>query len=401
MPAFDYIAQDKDGHVTRGSLPSSSIAHAQEFLTSRGYRVLSLALARRSAWGSWALFERVNQKDITILYRELSVLVDAQVSLVEAIRVLQKQGSHRALSSILGTVSTSIESGMKLSQALAQFPRVFKDVYIHMIRAGEASGQLSDVLAFIAMESEKEYDLRNRIRGALAYPAFILVALGGISLLMSLFVFPQLKGLFSGVGTELPLSTRVIVAGADFFAQYGILVVAVIGLSGALAIFLYRTQESLHIAVDKTLLRIPVIGELIQKISMARFARSMATLQKGGVDSVSALMLAAGSLGNLWYASVMMRAGYAVEGGGSAIDVLEREPLVPRMVTEMLSVGEQSGKTVEVLEKIADFYTREVDNSLATVVSIIEPSVMVVIGAAVFVMVSGILLPMYQIAGDL
>jgi len=303
------------------------------------------------------------------------------------------------LKRILSGVSDEVASGIKLSIALSRHGKVFSSFFINMIKSGETAGRLSEVLNYLADQEEKEYDLVSKVRGAMMYPAFIISGMVVVGVILMVFVIPKLTAVLIESGATLPLTTRILI-GTSKFAQgyWWLILIALIG--GVVGFRLGLKRPNFREAVDKFILRVPIIGPLLQRIYLARITRSLQILLSGGVDVVGSLEIVAGVVGNAYYERMIETTKREVSDGNSITSVMVQSPLVPPMVTQMLAVGEETGKLTAILEKLTQFYTREVDNGVTTLVSVIEPLLMVVIGIGVGLVVSSIILPMYQLAGQ-
>ncbi|MBU0707783.1 type II secretion system F family protein, partial [Patescibacteria group bacterium] len=285
----------------------------------------------------------------------------------------------------------------KLSTALSRYPQVFSEFFVHMIRSGETTGKLDETLNYLADQLEKDYDLNSRIRGAMIYPAFILFALTGVGVAMMIFVIPKLTAVLEESGAELPITTRILIATSEFLQNdWWILVLVIIG-----AIFAYRSLASSEAGrrmLDKIKIRLPIVGNLFVKIYLTRFARSVSTLIAGGIPLTRTMEIVADIVGNTVYRDLTLNTIKVIEDGNSIATLYARSSDVPPMLTQMMAVGEQTGKLDIILSKLSDFYAKEVESMIHNLVTLLEPVVMLVLGAAVAVMITAILLPMYQLS---
>lgn len=401
MPTYKYRARTVDGQLQAGLVDAPSMQDASDALSDRGYDVLILEpLSRTRQKRSMSTFSRIKAKDIVVLSRTLSVMISASVPLVDALRNISSQTVNPALREVLSDITSEVEAGTRLSDALEKHPKVFTGFFVNMIRSGETSGQLQGVLEYLADQQEKDYDLTSRIRGAFIYPGFILGALFVVGFLMMTFVVPSLTGILEEAGTALPMSTKMLIAVSGFFQAYWILILLFIGLSIVAIRILARTPVG-HYWIDNVKLRIPVFGKLFQSIYVVRFSRSFSTLIQGGVDQVTALEIVSNIVGNQVWRQLIFQTIREVNEGNSMTTAFLRDPSVPSMMNQMISVGEETGKLQETLQRVADFYKREVDNLVANLVTLIEPVVMILLGLAVGVMVSAILLPLYNMSSAL
>lgn len=398
MPAFKYRVRTTEGLIQAGLVDAPTQTDAADALTERGYEVLILEpYTSGHARTSLSFLNKVKAKDVVVLSRTLSVMISASVPLVDALKNLALQTQNPTLREIMKDVASEVETGSRLSDAFERHPKVFGGFFVNMIRSGETSGQLEGVLEYLADQQEKDYDLTSRIKGAFIYPGFIVTALIGVGFMMMTFVIPNLTNVLQETGAELPFTTKALIAVSGFFAQYWILILmAMGGLVVAVQAFV-RTPFG-RLKWDELKLKLPIFGKLFQNMYVVRFSRSLATLIQGGVDQVSALEIVAGIVGNQVWKKMVFDTIKEVNEGNSITTAFVRNKGVPTMMIQMLAVGEDTGKLQEVLNRVADFFRRELDNTVRNLVTLIEPIVMVVLGLAVGVMVSAILLPMYNMS---
>lgn len=398
MPTFKYRAKDGQGRLVSGKVEAPSVAQAEEALNERALEITLLEeLPER--FQIPLILRRVGARDLVIFSRQLATLVGANVPLVQSLKTMVVQTANPELKRILSGVSDEVASGTKLSVALSRHSKVFSSFFVNMIKSGETAGRLSEVLNYLADQEEKEYDLVSKVRGAMMYPAFIISGMVVVGVILMVFVIPKLTAVLIESGATLPLTTRMLIGTSKFAQEYWwLILLALIG--GAVGFKFGLRRADFRAAVDKFMLRVPVIGPLFQRIYLARITRSLQILLSGGVDVVGALEVVGGVVGNAYYARMIQETRREVSDGNSITSVMLQSSLVPPMVTQMLAVGEETGKLTAILEKLTQFYTREVDNAVTTLVSVIEPLLMVVIGIGVGLVVSSIILPMYQLAGQ-
>jgi len=398
MPFFDYIAVNDACEEVSGVVDGANEDVALDTLTDQGLLVLSLQSRDHKKGFSTeiTLFQRVKVKDVVIFSRQLAVMVSATLPVVQAIRILVNQIENVALKIVASEVADDVDGGARLSDALAKHPKVFSNFYVSMVRSGETAGKMDEVLNYLADQQEKDFDLMSKTRGAMIYPAFILFGLLVVGFLMMVFVVPKLTAILEESGGELPLATNVLIKTSDVFSSFWwVFILIVVGLYVGLKY--YRKTEAGKKQTDYLVLKAPMFGPLIfQKIYLVRFTRSLATLVTGGVSITEALKIAGDVVGNAVYKDVITKTIKEVEDGNSIASVFRDSSVVPNMVSQMLAVGEQTGRIDMVLTKISDFYSREVDNAVANLVTLIEPLILMVMGVAVGFMVAAILLPLYN-----
>ncbi|MFA6322919.1 MAG: type II secretion system F family protein [Candidatus Buchananbacteria bacterium] len=398
MPYFRYKATNQDNQNIEGMIQAASAEVAAELLEDRNYTILSLTEEKRSLIGqSLKIFNRVKSKDLVIFSRQLSVIISATIPLVQGLKILVNQTESKVLKSIISEIGDDVEGGATLSAALSRHPEVFSNFFINIIRAGETSGKLDEVLQYLADQQEKDYDLSSKIRGAMIYPIFIVAGLFVVGAVMMVSVLPKLTAVLIESGTALPLTTRILIATSNFLSSYylGLIVVGVLLIVGFR--FALSTESGRRIW-DMLILKVPIFGPLNQEIVIVRFARSLNTLMTGGVALTKSLEVVSEVVGNTIYKEIIQETSDEVEDGNPIATALLKSSYVPPMVSQMLNLGEKTGRLEEILDKIANFYTREVDNKVTNLVSLLEPVIMILLGVAVGGLVAAILLPMYNLA---
>ncbi|MBD3281902.1 hypothetical protein GF391_04100 [Candidatus Uhrbacteria bacterium] len=403
MPSFRYQVRLPDGRIQSGIVEASDSDSAAEALEDRQYEVLSIDTYAGVEAGTASIMKYLNTvkpKELVATIRMLSVMVSASVPLVDAVRNIVHQTKNPRLKSIMADIANEIEGGAKLSDALERYPQVFSGFFTNMIRSGETTGQLSEVMNYLADQQEKDYDMKAKLRGALMYPAFIITGMFIAGFIMMVYVVPKLTQVIIDAGAELPLSTRILIGTSDILVNFWwVILIGLIALGG----FFYawvRTSEGRY-TFDKLKLKIPIFGGLLRDIYIVRFCQSMHTLMKGGQTLVQGLEVAASVIGNEVWKRMILQTIQAVNDGESITSVMTNRKFVPQMAVQMISVGEDTGQLTDVLKRVSEFYSRSVDNASATLLTLIEPIVMVVLGVGVGLMVSAIMLPLYRISGGI
>ncbi|MFC1652074.1 type II secretion system F family protein, partial [Patescibacteria group bacterium] len=293
-----------------------------------------------------------------------------------------------------------IEGGLSFSEALKKYPDIFPEIYINMIKVGESSGELDKALNELATQQEKDYELLAKIRSALAYPAFIFASLIVVGTVMVIFVMPQLSGLFEDAGEDLPFVTKFLIGFSNFVQNFWWVVALLILLLG-IGLYYYIKTPAGRSNWDLFKIKVPVVGGMLKKIYIARFSGMLQTLERSGIPIVKALLIASNSITNVHYKKALEKAAKDVENGVPLGTSLARHPYFPNLVIQMIKVGEKTGKLDEVLDKMEEFYRREVDVTAKTFSSLIEPVLMVIIGIVIGVVVASVILPIYNLAGAL
>ncbi|MBI4414661.1 MAG: type II secretion system F family protein [Candidatus Kerfeldbacteria bacterium] len=350
---------------------------------------------------SGGLFGRISLMERTVFTQNLYVMTRGGIPLAQALATLRIQTKNKRFKTILGVLQQQIERGQSFSKALSLFPRYFSEVYVSMIAAGESSGKLESVLQELAVQLKKQRVLIGKIRGALFYPAIVLIAMVAMGIVMFVFVIPKITDIYKETGAVLPLPTRMLIGISTFVLGNGILVLlALLVLGVALGRYL-RTTSGKKLS-HGLLLRLPVFGTIIKKINLARFARTLHSLLQTDIPIVQSFQIIERTLGNIHYRMAMSEASQLLKKGISVVEALQKRPaLFPPMVAQMLAVGEQSGTLDELANEIANFYEEDVDETMTNFSSIIEPVLLLLLGIGVAGMALAILLPMYSLTNQI
>ena len=397
MSIYTYRAKKEDDEFSEGLVEADSESIAVDILEQRGLRVLFLEEKKRSWLTMNIAIERIKAKDLVIFSRQLSILISAQVPVVGALKDVIEQTNNKKFKTIIATVASEVEGGIKFSDALAHYPKVFDNFFVNIVKSGEVSGRLEEVLLYLADQVEKDYDLQSKIRGAMIYPAFVIASLTVVGILMMALVVPKLIEMLLQSGAELPFSTRILKGISDFIVTYWWLkLIIVIGLM--ISVYYIMKTSGAQKILDQVKLRLPVFGKLFNYVAIVKFSRSLRTLILGGVDLVAALEVVALMVDNSRYRNLIEETLKNVENGGKLGEVFEKDKLMPKMVSQMLSTGEETGRVEVTLDKLAQFYSREVNNLIANLMSLLEPFIMIILGVAVALMIAAIILPMYEVS---
>jgi type IV pilus assembly protein PilC len=399
MSIFKYKAVSKDGKAISGLVEAPSEKIASDILKEKELEIISLVEKKGGLSKISFTINRIKARDIVIFSRQFSVLISANVALVQALRLLITQTPNPKLKAIIGEVADEVDGGARLSDALAAWPEVFSGFYVNVIRSGETSGKLDEVLNYLADELEKDYDMISKIRGAMIYPAFVFFGLGGVGVLMMVVVVPKLTDIMEETGGQLPLATRILIATSHFLRDYWwLILIFLIGLAASIK-FIVRLPVGKRI-VDIIILKIPIFGKLFQRIYLVRFTRSLQTLLTGGVNISKALAITSEVVSNQVYRDLILKTKKEVEDGSSITSVFATSKEIPKMVTQMMSIGEKTGRLSSILGSISKFFSREIDNVMTNLMTLMEPIIMVVMGVAVGIMVAAVIMPMYNMASQ-
>jgi type IV pilus assembly protein PilC len=399
MPNFRYSAIDHTGRPYTGTLDAENLEAVRTKLSELRYHIISITAVQTSTSPTdyFKQFNRVKSKDMVVFSRQFATMIDAGLSVLKCLDILQRQSKDPVLSEALATVRHDVNGGASLTEGMGKHPRVFSKLYVNMIRSAEAGGILDQVLDRLAGFLEKEQELRQKVRSAMMYPivvSFVAMVVMGI---MMWWVLPQFKDIFTGMGIEhLPLSTALMLDFAVLTKKYWYYVFAAI--AGIIcSISLYGRTETGALHLDEIKLKLPVFGDIALKIAVSRFARTFGTLISSGVPVLRALEITTDTAGNLAVAQVIARARISVKEGEKISDPMQASPLFPVMVTQIIAVGEETGRLDQMLVKVADFYDAEVDATLKGLASLIEPIMIVALGVMVGFIAVSVITPLYTI----
>ena len=402
MPKFLYKIRTTEGETKTGMQEAKTDKDLAHALTSQGYHIISLEEAGKKekkqisfSFGSVSLVEKM------IFTKNLSVMIGSGLSLSKALDVLAEQTKSEKFRKIIKAISSDIQKGEQLGVSMAKHKEVFPDLFVNMIKVGETAGNLKEVLLSLAEQMKKDHDIISRVKGALMYPGIILTAMLGIGTLMMIIVVPSLAATFNDLGAELPASTQFIINFSDFLVNYWY--IALIGLVVIAYLFrmMLKTQNGKKI-FDGLLLKMPVFGNLSRQLNSARFARTFSTLVDAGVSIVDALDIISSTLTNYHFSESLKNAAKEIQKGRQLNEVLkDYGKIYPPLVVQMVEVGEETGALTKVLSELADFYEEEVDNVTRNMSTIIEPILMVFIGAAVGFFAISMITPMYSMLDNI
>ncbi len=402
MLTFKYTARDsKTGEKVKAEVQADSEQAAAKLVRESGLAPIDIVLKESGGDNPLSKFKnRVKAKDRILFARQLSTLINAGLPLVQSLRSVLDQTQSKPLKVVISHVIADIEAGSTFSDALARHPKVFNQIFVNLVAAGETSGTLDKALERIAFQQEKDAEIMSKVRGAMAYPGIVLLVMGGVMGFMVVSVLPQVKNIYEGMaGASLPITTRMLLAVSDFVINFWWLVIIITVVLGFVTTKWARTGPGKEV-IDKAKMRAWPIGELFMKLYMARFARTAATLVASGVPLLQVLDIVARSINNVHVERSINKAMDKVRGGKSLSFALENDPNFLELVPKMLKIGEESGQIEQMLEKIADYYEKEVDQQIKTISTIIEPVMMIALGIVAFIMVAAILLPIYGLAGQ-
>jgi len=396
---FAYKARTKDGELQVGIVEAGTREAAADILLGHGLFVLSLDRIVEERWYGRivAFFKRVRSEDLMVFTRQFSTLLDSQVPLSDALTTLYKQTGNPVLKETIAEISNDIDAGLSLSQALERHPAVFSGFYMNMVRSAEVTGRLAEVFSYLADYLENQAVLIAKVKNALFYPIFMIVLFVAVIIIMVSVVLPQITPVFEEAKIDLPIFTRIMIQGGVFLSEWWLGLLVVLGLF-VLGVIDYAGTDEGKILFDEMSLRLPVFGKLYQKLYIARFAESTRVLIKGGLTIPQAIEIASHTIGNTVYRELLHRAANEIRKGELLSKVLSAMPEFPVLVSQLVGVGESTGRLEELLGKINLFYSREVNDMVSNLVTLIQPALMVGIGIMVALLFSSILMPLYSLS---
>lgn len=402
MPTFEFQAKSEDGRIVKGELEASNEADARIRMRAQRLTPLRIETKKSSAGGFdmkriLPMGDSVSQKDLQVFTRQFAVLVSAGVPIVQSLEAMARGARSAGMTNTLQLVCADVERGRRLADALSARPAVFDRLYVNLVKAGEEGGVLETVLNRLAEYIETSVRLKGKVKSALFYPAAIVaVAILVISFIM-VFVVPKMSAMFVQSGQELPGLTLWVIGVSNFFQHYWYVVLAIFTVVPVGLKMYYDTEDGRKVC-DSIMIEVPVFGDLIRKSAIARFSRTLSTLLSSGVGIIEALQISAATTGNYVIEKALLDARDQVMRGKTLAEPLTKITYFPNMVTQMISIGEQTGNIDQMLGKVADFYEDEVENATEAMTSMLEPILMVVLGSIVAVIVVAMYLPIFKMA---
>lgn len=392
---FQYTGINKSGEKMTGEIQARSLAIAKADLRKQGIVLNKVAKKRKP------FFDKRNKKitagDITVFSRQLATMIESGIPLVQSFDIVAKGQNNKRLKELIETIKHDIETGLTLSEALGKHPAYFNELFCNLVDAGEKSGSLDIMLDKVATYKEKIETIKKKIKKALTYPMAVMVVAFIVTAGLLMFVVPQFESLFKGFGADLPAMTRAVVNMSKFMQSYWYIVFGILG--GAIYAFIYAKKHSLEFAhtVDRTMLKLPVVGPILEKAAIARFTRTLSITFAAGLPLVDALKSVAGATGNIVFAKATDKIREEVSTGQQMNIAMENTHLFPNMVIQMVAIGEESGALEKMLGKVADFFEEDVDNAVDSLSSLLEPIIMSILGILVGGLVVAMYLPIFKL----
>lgn len=404
MPVFEYKGRNNQGQAVNGNLEANSVDAAASQLISTGVTPINISPVNQDEKANksssinmdFSKNKKPTLDDLTLFARQMYTLMHAGVPIIRAITGLADTTRNQVLQKTLHTIRLEIEGGHELSTALAQHPDIFSHLFISMVQVGENTGNLDDIFLQIAGYLEREKETRNQIKSAMRYPSFVLIAITVAMFIINMWVIPTFAKVFAGFGAELPLATRILLGTSEFTVDYWYIILAIIIISFFSFRYYIKTEKG-HWQWDRFLTRIPIIGSIVLRATLSRFARSFSMSLSAGVPLVTGLTLVSRAVDNVFVGGHIADMRNGVERGDTLTRTAAATEMFTPLVIQMLTVGEETGNVDEMLTEVADFYDREVDYDVKNLTSVIEPILIVFIGAMVLVLALGVFLPMWDL----
>lgn len=397
MPVYEYVAKDQAGKSFKGNLEAQDKGAAMEKLHSDNLIIISVSESVRPAKKISLGKGRIKIDDLVVFSRQLATMVDAGIPIMGSLDILSQQSESKKLKEVLDRVKNDVEIGFSLSNAFAKHTNVFSTLYISMVKAGESSGMLDEILDRLATYLEKTSALQKKIKSALVYPALVTAMALGITILLLYKVIPVFKDIFSGFGADLPIPTLILITVSDIFRKYFLALIIVLVILSFLFKKYIDTKKG-RLQFDRFLLKLPVFGILFTKVAVSKFTRTLSTLVKSGVPILSSLEVVGRTCGNSVFEVAIEEVRRSVREGESIALPLEKSKAFPPMVVKMIAVGEQTGELEKMLSKVADFYDEQVDATVSGLTSLIEPLIIAFLGVVIGGIVICMFLPIFKIS---
>ncbi|AHE67210.1 type II secretion system F family protein [Legionella oakridgensis] len=391
---YQWEGVNQSGEKLNGVIDARSIAIAKTELRKQG--VITRKIVKKRA-PFFKKSKKIKPIDITVFSRQMATMIEAGIPLIQSFEIVAKGQSNQRMKDLIETIKKDVESGLTLAESLKKHPAFFNELFCNLVDAGEKSGSLDVMLDKIATYKEKIETIKKKIKKALTYPMAVIVVAFLVTAGLLIFVVPQFESLFEGFGADLPALTRGVISLSEFFQSYWYIIFGLLGLG--VYSFIYARNHSAHFAhqVDRYLLKIPVVGTILEKAAIARFSRTLSITFAAGLPLVEALKSVSGATGNILYAEATDKIREEVSNGQQMQIAMENTKLFPNMVVQMIAIGEESGALEQMLTKVADFFEEEVDNAVDSLSSLLEPMIMAILGILVGGLVVAMYLPIFKL----
>lgn len=399
---FKYEAITGNGEKKNGTIEATSKDSAILAIQRRGLIVSSLEeeSKNKGIFNLTIFKKKITNKDIVIMSRQISTLFEANISALKIFTLLAENTENESLVEVLNQISDDIQAGMTISNAMAKHPKVFSEFYVNMVKSGEESGKLISSFSYLADYLDRQYQLTSKTKNALVYPAFVIGVFIIVMILMFVVIVPKLAVIIEESGQDIPLSTKIVMGISDFFVNYGIILLIL--LIGGIAYLIYFAGTTTgRKYFDRLKLSIPLFKNIYSKLYLSRIADNMDTMLSSGISIIRAIELTSAVVGNIIFADVLKKVTEDVKGGSAFSDAMARHKEIPTIMSGMTRVGEETGSMGSILKTLGKFYAREVNDSVDTMVGLIEPIMIVALGLGVGILLTSVLMPIYNIAGGL
>ncbi len=399
---FNYKAIDNTGVEREGSIEALNVDIAINSLQRRGLIISTIKSPDEQSSvfkKNISFLSRVSNKDVVILSRQMAILFEAQVSALRIFRLLGSETENPELRKSLLQVSDDLQGGSSISKALEKHPKIFSSFYVNMVKSGEESGKLDQIFAYLADYLERSYTVTTKARNALIYPAFVIATFIGVMVLMFTMVIPKISAIIIQSGQEMPIYTKIVVAISAILVNYGLYVIIALVIGSFFLIKFIRTPSGKH-SFDQFKIAVPYIGNLYRKLYLSRIADNMNTMLISGIPMIKSLEITSSIVGNDVFKEILDQALISVRGGSSLSDSLLQHPEIPGIMIQMMKVGEETGELGNILKTMSRFYQGEVVNAVDTLVGLIEPIMIVVLGVGVGILLASVLVPIYNLASS-
>ncbi|HOZ61247.1 MAG TPA: type II secretion system F family protein [Smithellaceae bacterium] len=398
MPVYLWEGVTRKNELKKGEIEAAGELAVRTFLRRQGFKSLEIKKKPKDLTEYLPfLAGKVKEKNVVVFCRVFSTMISAGLPLIQCLDLLAQQESNKAFAKIIREIKEDIEGGTSLTDALKKYPKVFDELFTNLIAAGEAGGVLDVVLERLSNYMEKAMKLKSRVKGAMVYPASILLISLGVVALLLIKVIPVFRGMFESMGGELPPLTAVMIAASDFAQSYWWIILGILVLIYVIYNRVYKIEKG-RWAIDSLLLKMPLFGELLKKVAVAKFSRTLATMLSSGVSILEGLSIVSKTSGNVVVEDALLKTRQSISGGESIAGPLESSGLFPPMVVQMIAVGEATGALDSMLSKIADFYDDEVDAAVSAMMTLMEPLMIVFLGGIVGTMIVAMYLPIFKMA---
>ncbi|HNZ31476.1 MAG TPA: type II secretion system F family protein [Smithellaceae bacterium] len=398
MPVYLWEGVTRKNELKIGEIEAADELAVRTFLRRQGFKSLEIKKKPKDLTEYLPfLAGKVKEKNVVVFCRVFSTMISAGLPLIQCLDLLAQQESNKAFAKIIREIKEDIEGGTSLTDALKKYPKVFDELFTNLIAAGEAGGVLDVVLERLSNYMEKAMKLKSRVKGAMVYPASILLISLGVVALLLIKVIPVFRGMFESMGGELPPLTAVMIAASDFAQSYWWIILGILVLIYVIYNRVYKIEKG-RWAIDSLLLKMPLFGELLKKVAVAKFSRTLATMLSSGVSILEGLSIVSKTSGNVVVEDALLKTRQSISGGESIAGPLESSGLFPPMVVQMIAVGEATGALDSMLSKIADFYDDEVDAAVSAMMTLMEPLMIVFLGGIVGTMIVAMYLPIFKMA---